>query len=228
MRLLSLPWGVACAGIAFNASAAPMFMGLGDLPGGVFQSRVADVSVDGSVAVGYGRVGSGFGEAFRWNQAEEMVGLGTLTGANSSESRGVSTDGSVIVGVSSSTAWRWTEAGGMIDLGLPESGASNTVSADGSVIVGRSASEAFRWTSSAGVTLLGDLGGGSSRANAVSADGSVAAGMAVSAFGEEAFRWTAAGGMVGLGDLAGGIFSSEAFGVSAGGSVVVGKSNSAY
>jgi len=134
VRLLPLPWGVACAGIAFNASAAPMFMGLGDLPGGVFQSRVADVSVDGSVAVGYGRVGSGSGEAFRWNQAEEMVGLGTLTGANSSECRGVSTDGSVIVGVSSSTAWRWTEAGGMIDLGLPESGASNDVSADGSVI----------------------------------------------------------------------------------------------
>ena len=39
----------------------------------------------------------------------------------------------------------------------------------------------------------------------------------------EAFRWTRAGGMEGLGDLSGGDFSSKAFGVSADGSVVVGK-----
>lgn len=40
----------------------------------------------------------------------------------------------------------------------------------------------------------------------------------------EAFRWTSSGGMVGLGDLPGGSFNSLAFGVSADGSVVVGRS----
>ena len=47
-----------------------------------------------------------------------------------------------------------------------------------------------------------------------------------SASGNEAFRWTSSGGMVGLGDLPGGGFSSDAFGVSYDGSVVVGQSSS--
>jgi len=47
-----------------------------------------------------------------------------------------------------------------------------------------------------------------------------------SAFGYESFRWTSGGGMVGLGDLPGGGFASSALGVSADGSVVVGRSES--
>ena len=76
---------------------------------------------------------------------------------------------------------------------------------------------------------LGDLAGGSffSRANGVSADGSVVVGQSNSTSGVEAFRWTSVGGMVGLGDLPGGIFRSAATGVSADGSVVVGLGNSA-
>ncbi|MEX2169583.1 MAG: PEP-CTERM sorting domain-containing protein [Pirellulales bacterium] len=72
---------------------------------------------------------------------------------------------------------------------------------------------------------LGDLTGGtfSSAANAVSADGSVIAGDAVSASGPEAFRWTSGGGMAGIGDLPGVAFDSQAYGISANGSVVVGK-----
>src|SRR5262245_56570228 len=77
---------------------------------------------------------------------------------------------------------------------------------------------------------LGDLPGGGfySRANAVSADGSVVVGNSDSGKGQfgEAFRWTAAGGMVGLGDLPGGDFYSDATGVSADGSVVVGTTYS--
>ena len=66
---------------------------------------------------------------------------------------------------------------------------------------------------------LGDLTGGSfnSRANGVTADGSVVVGFSRGASGIEAFRWTSGGGMVGLG-----VLSIAAFGVSADGSVVVG------
>jgi probable HAF family extracellular repeat protein len=68
---------------------------------------------------------------------------------------------------------------------------------------------------------LGTLGGNSSWALGVSADGSVVVGYAQNAAGHErAFRWTAAGGMQDLGTLGGD--QSWALGVSADGSVVVG------
>ena len=71
------------------------------------------------------------------------------------------------------------------------------------------------------LTWLGTLGGGSSVASAVSADGSVVVGEARNASGLlRAFRWTQATGMQDLGTLGGD--QSEAFGVSADGSVVVG------
>ena len=70
---------------------------------------------------------------------------------------------------------------------------------------------------------LGDLPGGSvySSANRVSADGSVIVGGSDSSSGYEVFHWTSGGGMVGLGYLPGGSVS-EAYGVSADGSVIVG------
>src|SRR5438876_4812270 len=87
--------------------------------------------------------------------------------------------------------------------------------------------------SAASFTGLGHLPGdfygvcayGASRcsfATAVSADGKVAVGLSTSAAGEQAFRWES-GVMTGLGDLPGGDFSSAAYGVSADGSVVVGR-----
>jgi probable HAF family extracellular repeat protein len=73
---------------------------------------------------------------------------------------------------------------------------------------------------------LGTLGGDSSDAYGVSADGSVVVGQARNAAGQErAFRWTAAGGMQDLGTLGGD--SSDAYGVSADGSVVVGQARNA-
>jgi probable HAF family extracellular repeat protein len=69
---------------------------------------------------------------------------------------------------------------------------------------------------------LGTLGGGWSRAYAVSADGAVVVGWAENAAGDgRAFRWTASGGMRNLGTLPGGC-CSYAYAVSADGSVVVG------
>jgi len=167
--------------------------------------------------------------------------LGDLTGGTfNSSAGGVSADGSVVVGSSSSAsgfeAFRWT-SGGMVGLGDLTgdvfSSSATGVSADGSVVVGLSISasgwEAFRWTSGSGMVGLGDLDGGgfSSRAMVVSADGSVVVGQGSSAAGDEAFRWTSGDGMLGLGDLAGGAFDSKARGVSGDGSVVVGNSRTA-
>ncbi len=170
-------------------------------------------------------------------------GIGDLPGGPgggfASQADGVSADGSVVVGWSSSASGTeasvWTSDVGMVGLGDLPGGVFHShasgVSADGSVVVGSSISasgfEAFRWTSAGGMVGLGDLPGGSfaSQAFGVSADGSVVVGggKSTSIFGE-AFRWTSAGGMVGLGDLPGGGFLSQAFEVSADGSVVVGSS----
>ncbi|MCU7241850.1 MAG: PEP-CTERM sorting domain-containing protein [Microcystis aeruginosa WS75] len=242
---ISLGIGLGAIGVAFQAQAAS-FQGLGDLPGGSFESSAYGVSANGSVVVGEGNdTGATGTEAFRWTQGTGMVGLGDLSGGSFvSSAGGVSADGSVVVGQSysanGSEAFRWTQATGMVVLGyLPGGGlVSNSaigVSANGSVVVGFAISangvEAFRWTQATGMVGLGDLPGGSfhSIAYGVSGDGSVVVGLGNgnSANGQEAFRWTQATGMVGLGDLAGGSFYSLARGVSADGSVVVGYGNSA-
>ena len=106
---------------------------------------------------------------------------------------GVSADGLVVVGWSDddviTKAFRWTELGGMEDLGgLPgifEDTEARSTSADGSVIVGYSESghnnlpEAFRWTSG-GMVGLGFLPGIDFRSYAydVSSDGLVVVGRA--------------------------------------------------
>ncbi len=187
--------------------------------------------------------------------ADDFQGLGFLPGGTSSQANAVSADGSVVVGQGNFAgvnneveAFRWTQSGGMVGLGV---GAANGVSADGSVVVGQGGSasipfgEAFRWTQSGGMVGLGTLPGGNfSDATAVSADGSVVVGNSgitngPSADGSvvvgqggsanipfaEAFRWTQSGGIVGLGFLPGANYS-QASGVSADGSVVVGYSDS--
>jgi probable HAF family extracellular repeat protein len=136
-----------------------------------------------------------------------MQDLGTL-GGSGSVARGVSADGSVVVGWAWNAAgqvhaFRWTAARGMQDLGTLGGDWSEAtgVSADGSVVVGvaRNAAgqhRAFRWTAARGMQDLGTLGGNWSEAHGVSADGSVVVGEANKAAWQwRAFRWTAAGGM---------------------------------
>jgi probable HAF family extracellular repeat protein len=176
-----------------------------------------------------------------------MVGMGDLAGGDfESYAAGVSADGLVVVGLSSSAAgpegFRWTAAGGLAGLGdLPGGSVGSNatgVSADGSVVVGQSSSdlgfEAFRWTAGGGMVGLGDLPGGPflSEAIAVSGDGSVVVGGGTSAAGTEVFRWTAADGMrslrdvlvtdYGLGSQLAGWSLQEARGLSADGRVIVG------
>ena len=172
----------------------------------------------------------------------EVLALGDLPGGNfTSRAFGVSANGSVVVGNSSSTlsteAFRWSASGGLQGLGTLTGGTSSGstgTSANGSVVVGFSTSssglQAFRWTQAGGMQGLGDLPGGifQSQALDTSADGSVVVGRSSSVNGaDEAFRWTSADGMQGLGDLPGGIFSSRAYAITADGSVIVGGGASA-
>ncbi|TRT73676.1 MAG: PEP-CTERM sorting domain-containing protein [Microcystis sp. M_OC_Ca_00000000_S217Cul] len=190
-----------------------------------------------SLGIGLGAIGV----AVPVQAAPFFTGLGFLPGSVESYARGVSADGSVVVGFSNGAngqeAFRWTQATGMVGLGDLSGGITRSsafgVSADGSVVVGRgfssSGEEAFRWTQGTGMVGLGDLSGGITRSRAfgVSADGSVVVGESNSANGGEAFRWTQGTGMVGLGYLSGGGAVSEAYGVSGDGSVVVGRSANA-
>jgi len=231
--------------VSVEAAAEPSFTGLGDLPGGSYESNAWGVSGDGSVVVGHSVTTSG-NEAFVWTLGGGMVGIGDpLVFPIRTEANAVSDDGLVVVGLGESAAghegFRWTAGGGMVPLGdLPGGTFGSTalaVSADGSVIVGQGQSDAssggtnsegFLWTSGGGMVALGDLPGGqyNSTAKDLSADGSVIVGGSSSvntSFAFEAYWWTSAGGMVALGDLPGGAFASDARDVSSDGSVIVGR-----
>ncbi|MGE0698075.1 MAG: hypothetical protein AB7O57_03190 [Hyphomicrobiaceae bacterium] len=162
--------------------------------------------------------------------------LGTL-GGSSSESTGISADGSVVVGniVTASGvfphAFRWS-GGVMTDLGTLGGAlaVATGANADGSVVVGYSTPagagfwHAFRW--SGGVMAdLGTLGGRNSFANGVNASGSVVVGASEfenNSNTPHAFRWSG-GVMTDLGTLGGSRSSAAA--VNADGSVVVGYSS---
>jgi probable HAF family extracellular repeat protein len=191
---------------------AGMMQDLGTL-GGV-ESQTWGVSADGSVVIGWAQNATGRGRAFRWTAALGMRDLGTL-GGNSSVANGVSADGSVVVGGATNAAnrlrafrWRLTDpntgAGVMQDLGTLGGEIhswARGVSADGSIVVGWSYNitmqlRAFRWrltdpNTGAGVMQdLGTLGGSTSRAWGVSADGTIVVGDAYDAAGQDrAFRW---------------------------------------
>ncbi len=180
-------------GEAFRWTEATGLVGLGVLPGNEIPvSSPSRISADGSVIVGWASTENGR-EAFRWTESEGIVGMGDLpAGSFDSLATGVSTDGSVIVGLATNpgvTAFRWTAASGMVDLGRPPGGNYSQawgVSADGSVIVGDAGVAGERvptiWDESNGmrnlIDVLVELGLGSEiegwdleQATAISADG---------------------------------------------------------
>ena len=235
----------AVLGLLATPGNAASFRGLGTLPGAeVPSSRPRDITPDGTIVVGESRSANGM-EAFRWTASTGMVGLGNLGGGEPvSSASAVSADGSVVVGGSTSPnsptqneAFRWTATTGMVGLGdLPGgdefSSAASGVSSDGSIVTGSSSStlapfwgEAFRWTEPSGMVGLGIFPGSQSPATIpqdLSADGEVIVGWSGTANGREAFRWSQEEGLFAMGDLPGGFFDSQAKGVSADGSVIVG------
>ena len=171
----------------------PVFLG-GLNPNGnpANQGRSWAISSDASVTVGsVASPASSAGEqAFRYTAATGLVGLGFLGSINNngisylSEARDVSGDGSVLVGFSSSSAgqsaFRYTVAGGMTDLGRLAGDTSNYIangiSTDGKVIVGNSQERgSFVWTAAGGMQSLAGI---SSRRSALetNANGSVIVG----------------------------------------------------
>jgi probable HAF family extracellular repeat protein len=166
--------------------------------------------------------------------AQSFSGLGFLPGGTQSAAARVNRDGMVVVGASANHAFRWTNAGGMVDLGTLPGGTNSyasDVSDDGSVVVGTSSSapgpRAFRWTSAGMVDLGLPLDGGGdgeavdSYGEAVSGDGAVITGFSSPI--NDAFRWTSAGGMVSLGTLTG-VGYSIGYDCNSDGSVLVGVS----
>lgn len=232
--------GVA-VGIAYNSEDTPRAFrwsrqsGLQDLGtlGGV-QSEAYGISADGVVIVGRAEKGNLDRVAYRWTASTGMQPILDV----SSKAFATSADGSVVVGwygrYPNMQAFRWRVGYGMQSLpyphGYPSEGYFEAfgVSADGETVVGDlgESARAFRWTAQTGTQLLGTLGGPSSEAMDVSADGSVIVGGSIDAQGRmRAYRWTAATGMQDLGALE--IGQSFAHGVSGDGAVVVGISGNA-
>lgn len=236
---------VWCAAAA--CGQGPVFVGVGDLPGGGFASRALGVSADGSVVVGESVTGSGW-RAFRWTRSAGVQALGPLNAGDAfSRADGVSRNGSVVVGASGfapsvyeCTAVFWSGPGAALPLGSFAGGGTpslaHDVSADGGTIVGEAGANpggprAFRAPTSIGATGLGTLPGGDpdySCANGVSDNGLVIVGRARDAsFTTHAMRWTAGLGMVSLGHLnSAGFLDSRAYGCSGDGGIVVGESTS--
>ncbi len=194
-------------------------------------ASIAGVSNDGTYVIGSY---SNNTFSFRWDAANGFVDLGNL-GGDETVARGISDDGSVIVGNSNTSAgaltraFRW-ENGVMQDLGTIRPGNTRAwaISGDGQVVVGNSGSLAFRWDNTNGMSDLGNLGGQSSRASAANRDGSVIVGYSATSGALDdyhAFRWTELNGMQDLGTLGGN--TSFANDINADGSVIVGKAQQA-
>lgn len=197
---------------AFVSSTASMFASefipMGDLPGATFFSTAEGVSDDGTVVVGDSRSTASGGasnerEAYRWSEADGMVGLGYLENGDflsqiTHGGSGVSGDGNVIVGGSGrhdvSEAFRWTDTTGLTGLGQTPDGRQTRATAasqNGDVIVGHTSLpyRAWYWTEDEGVINLSDE---ISRAYDVSGDGEVIVGTIEHGvrFQGLAFRWT--------------------------------------
>ncbi|PWB69849.1 MAG: hypothetical protein C3F15_14490 [Holophagae bacterium] len=196
MRLRVISWMIGVLAIVAGASVvgaqqAELILLDGAAAGGGVAAQ--DVTPDGQVVVG-----TSDGRVFRWTEAGgvEFVGTGdwlyTFKAA-------VSDDGSTIASTFIDTgnnvvsAARWTQAGGWTFLGClpgvpptpdnpPQCSTGYDISGDGSTVVGLAwhgdtyRAEAFRWTATEGMVGLGQPTGASSRASAISSDGSVIGG----------------------------------------------------
>ena len=172
--------------------------------------------------------------------------LGWLTPqVNLSYARGISPDGTVIVGYSvlagdsQALPFRWTRQTGMVSLGLPADASdayATAVNADGSVVVGEctlsnvmNGREAWRWSSASGFVRLGDFEGGNigSGAVGVSDDGATVIGTGNKNATAAGFIWTSHTGLVELPAIPGGSGWTRAHAISPDGLLVAGSSGSA-
>ena len=220
-------WFVAAVLLCGSIALAQQFKPIPPLEGDQ-RTVIWSVSGDGSVVVGTS------GEypderAFYWTALEGSVPLEPLR--DSSSARGVSADGSTIVGNCGSIGVRWVNG----EIEILEATEEFPyifpfdVSADGNVIAGRALPEqgpfgiAMRWTPEDGIVDLGSLNPDDFPviAYTISDDGQVLAGISA----EEAFRWTETLGIEGLGFLPGFEDFSIATCINADGSVIGGQAD---
>lgn len=203
---------------AWRWTAAHGLERLDTLTGNNNDNYATGVSGDGSTIIGRGYNSSLDYEAWYWTEANGTQTLGSLGGDDSSAAA-ISWDGSVIAGIARDgngtyQVYRWTQSNGMQsigDLGGGIYGSHNfgAMTSDGRVIIGNSDNgtynEAFRWTVDGGMQGLGALASNNpfSSADAMSADGSVIAGISDggAGLGYTYFRWTEETGMRSLVDI---------------------------
>ena len=204
--------------LVWNGAVMTQLPDLATGPGTV-ASQAWAIAGDGRKVAGFSYASGGAYHAARWLAGGSGWTVQDLNGGafTSSFGRGIDASGDTVVGYGSTMV-----------LGYQ---GNNLVHISGQV------EEAFVWTPGGGMRGLGVLASDndpvvgtmtpSSRAYAVSADGSTVVGISRGVGAgdiPEAFRWTSAGGMVGLGILAGGTYSI-ANGVNANGTVVVGSAD---
>lgn len=177
-----------------NGTASPFYLGNVN---GYLSGAARAVSGDGSVVVGFSSSnsvpGSGVAgsQAFRWTQHDGLEPLGVLSGGSGSRADGISADGSVIVGTSSTDigpreAFLYTSASGLQGLGAFSGGGFSSsalgISADGTVVVGNSVNpthqQACFWhlTDTSPTALPETAGATESSAESVCGDGTIAVG----------------------------------------------------
>jgi probable HAF family extracellular repeat protein len=209
------------------------YLGVTGLP-----SHAVGVSADGSVIVGNTFNAQGVSQGFKYTDSGGMEDIG-ISGGLRSEISGVSANGDVIIGRATDAnfnnfAFKYTDSDGAQSLGvLPGmySSEARAVSADGAVIVGTNNvsissndQRAFKYTDSGGMQPIHALGT-TSWAYYVSANGVVTVGGWGDGTQTHAFKHTDDQGMVDLGNFGG--TRSDAGGVSADGSIIVGSSTTA-
>lgn len=198
-------------------------------------TAVFSVSGSGSAVAGRTYLAGGAMRAFRYVGPGTYQELGTILSYPESMARGISGDGSVVVGQvhgAGSQAFRWTPQGGMVGLGYARpwhSGSSAAaISRDGTTIVGGSGgdgsiAEPFAWRAETGMLPLPTPAGSfEAGANAVNADGTIVVGRADTTSGWRALMWRE-GVMIDLGTGSGFAGRPTPLALNDAGTVVVGQ-----
>lgn len=201
-------------------------------------SHALGVSADGTTVVGYADPGSNNEQPFRWTADSGLEVFPEIGFAEAA-----SADGSMIAGSrkvnQTRLPYRWTRDDGFVTLELPEekptpdraftSGVASALSASGEIVVGSLFDTSdqqypFRWSSN-GMEVLAlpaDLNPRkSANATAVSADGTVIAGVLADRPHFHVFRWTESDGMVFIDDISSEV-NTNLSDLSADGAVIVG------
>jgi len=136
-----------------TVSSQSSFQGVGDLPGGVFQSHAWDVSGDGTIVVGRSVSTDNHTLAFRWvdtlgimalDPTIEDTGIHAFNEASAISFDGTTIVGSTLLGGNGRQPMSWTASGGLkgrglytnIDPNKYQDGRATGVSSDGSKMVG--------------------------------------------------------------------------------------------